>query len=403
MDIKATYLNANLKEDLYMEAPPGFKIPEGYILKLKKGVYGTRQGRCVWYEDIQGMLSELGYTCTKTDHAIFVCPSDRIPDIITLYMDDMGLISKSLKCILQDKEALRKFYQMTNLSKIGWILGIQITWDHEKGTLTLSQEKFIKKILEHYRMSNSHPISTPALPNEHLVKLTFPEVNAKAYQCALDSLIYPMLETHPDLGYTIAALSCHATNPGPDHQHALEQVFWYLRATSDKQLIFEQGTLSSLMLFGYTNMDWASNINNCKSISNYTFKLADATVSWSSKKQTSIALSSIEVEYISRAHTAKKAIWLRQLLSKLGLNTSSPTILHINNQSAIMIAKNLEFYNHTKHIDVHYHFLWQVVKDGMVELCYTPTRDQVANALTKGLPPTSFNKFQDVMGVCCLG
>jgi len=138
-------------------------------------------------------------------------------------------------------------------------------------------------------------------------------------------------------------------------------------------------------------------------MSGYTFKLAGAAVSWSSKKQTSVTLSSTEAEYISGAHAAKEAIWLRQLLSELSLDTSSPTILHINNQSTIMIAKNPEFHDHMKHIDIHYHFLWQVIKDKMVELQYIPTREQVADALTKGLPPMSFNKFQDAMGVCCLG
>jgi hypothetical protein len=150
-------------------------------------------------------------------------------------------------------------------------------------------------------------------------------------------------------------------------------------------------------------VDWASDINDRKLMSGYTFKLAGAAVSWSSKKQTSVALSSTEVEYISGAHAAKEAIWLRQLLSELGIDTSSPTVLHIDNQSAIAIAKNPEFHDCTKHIDVRYHFLRQVVEDGTVELCYTPTGDQVADALTKGLPPTSFNKFRDAMGVRCLG
>jgi len=167
MDVKAAYLNANLKEDLYMEVPPGFKIPEGHVLKLKKGMYGTKQGSHVWYEDMRGTLSELGYTRTEADHAVFVHPSDGIPDIITLYVDDMGLISESLERILQDKEALRQFYQMTNLGEMGWILGIQIIQDHEKGTLALSQEKFIKEILERYGMSNSHPVANAVRDIEH--------------------------------------------------------------------------------------------------------------------------------------------------------------------------------------------------------------------------------------------
>jgi hypothetical protein len=403
MDVKAAYLNANLKEDLYMKAPPGFKIPDGHVLKLKKGVYGTKQGGRIWYEDMWGTLSELGYTRTEADHAIFIHPSDGIPDIIMLYVDDMGLILESLECILQDKEDLRKVYQMTDRSKIGWILGIRITQDREKGTLTLSQEKFIKEILERYRMSNSHPISTPALPNERLVKLTSSEVDAKSYQCTLSSLMYPMLGTRPDLSYAIVALGCHTTNPGPDHQHTLKQVFWYLWTTSNQQLVFERGAPSSSMLFGYADADWASDINDCKSTSGYMFKLAGTTVSWSSKKQMSVALSSTEAEYISGAHTAKEAIWLRQLLSELSLDTLSPTILHVDNQSTIAIAKNPEFHDCTKHIDVRHHFLQQVVEDGTVELHYTPTGDQVTNALTKGLPPTLFSKFRDEMGICCPG
>ncbi len=173
---------------------------------------------------------------------------------------------------------------MTNLGEMGWILGIQITCNHKKGTLALSQEKFINEILEHYKMSNSHPISTLALPNKHLIKLSSSKVNAKSYQHALGSLIYPMLETQPDLGYAIATLGHHATNPGLDYQHALKHVFHYLRATSNQQLVFGQGASDGSMLFSYANADWASDINNHKSMSSYVFKLASATVSWSSKK-----------------------------------------------------------------------------------------------------------------------
>jgi hypothetical protein len=214
--------------------------------------------------------------------------------------------------------------------------------------------------------------------------------------------MYPMLGTHPNLGYAITALSHHTTNPGPDHQHALECIFWYLQATSNQQLVFRQGSLGSSMLFRYADADWASDINDHKSMSGYMFKLAGTAVSWSSKKQTSVTLSSMKVEYISGAHTAKEAIWLRQLPSKLSLNTSSLIILHIDNQSTITIAKNPEFHNQMKHIDVCYHFLQQVIKSRTVELQYSPTGDQVANTLTKGLPPVSFNKFQDTMGICHL-
>jgi hypothetical protein len=186
-------------------------IPEGHILKLKKGMYSTKQGGCVWYKEMQGTLSEMGYMRREADHTVFVCETDGFPDIIALYVDNMGLISESLEHILQDKEALHKHYQMTDLSEMGWILGIWITHDHKKGTLALSQEKFINETLECYGMSNSCPISTLALPNKHLIKLSSPEVDAKSYQHALGSLMYPMLGTWLDLSYAIATLGHHAT------------------------------------------------------------------------------------------------------------------------------------------------------------------------------------------------
>ena len=156
------------------------------------------------------------------------------------------------------------------------------------------------------------------------------------------------------------------------------------------------------MLIGYADSNWASDINNRKSMSGYVFKLAGTAVSWSSKKQTTVALSSTKAKYITRVHTTKEAIWLRQLLSELGQGTH-PTPLLIDNQSAIAIAKNPKFHNHTKHINIHYHFLQQVIDNNMVELEYVPTRDQVANVLTKGLPPALHNRFWDAMGICCFG
>src|SRR6266851_1057801 len=246
---------------------------------------------------------------------------------------------------------------MTNLGKMGWILGIHMTCNREKGTIALSQERFIKEMLVRYGMSEARPISTPALANEHLLKLSSPEVDTKLYQHALSSLMYPMLGTRPNLGYAIAALGHHATNPGPDHQHALECMFHYLQATSNHRLVLGRGTSGNSTLLGYADADWASDVNNCKSTLGYMFKLGGGAISWSSKKQAAIALSSTEAEYITRAHAAKEAIWLRQLLTELGQDMSSPTVLHIDNQSAIAIAWNPEFHDHTKHIDIHYHFL----------------------------------------------
>ncbi len=206
MDVKSAYLNAPLKEEIYMEAPPSFDIPESMVLCLLKVVYGTKQGGHIWYKHIHVTLESMGYTHLELDHVVFICIIDGAISIISLYVNDVTMLCKSLKTINQDKEALKRSYQMTDLGEISWILGIQVTCNRDKGTIAMSQEKFIKEILNCFKKSQIWPISTPTLLNEHLTKLSAPEINAKSYQSIVGALMYPMLSTHPDLAYTVGAL-----------------------------------------------------------------------------------------------------------------------------------------------------------------------------------------------------
>jgi hypothetical protein len=154
------------------------------------------------------------------------------------------------------------------------------------------------------------PISTPALTNEHLTKLQSPTVDIKSYQRALGALMYPMLGTRPDLAYTVGALGRHAATPGEEHERALERVFRYLQETKDWCLIFQRSTPEKHILSGFVDSNWANELSDRSSTSGYVFKLANGAISWSSKKQSTIALSSAEAEYIAGAHAAKELVWL---------------------------------------------------------------------------------------------
>jgi hypothetical protein len=151
---------------------------------------------------------------------------------------------------------------MTDLGEISWILGIHIMQDREAGWITLSQQKYIEEILEHFGKSDVRPITTPAVANKHLIKLDSPEVDTKSYQGTLGALMYLMLGTHPDLAYTVGTLGHYAANPGHDHQCTLERVFHYLCGTHNYKLAYRHGTDSGLTLYGFTNTDWASNVND---------------------------------------------------------------------------------------------------------------------------------------------
>jgi len=187
MDIKSAYLNGKLQEEIFMAPPPGFDVPDGMVLRLVKAVYGTKQGGHVWYDDIKLTLQSMGYAHTEADHAVFTCSKNANLSVIALYVDDITMASKSLQTINQDKVTLRQHYKMTDLGNIAWSLGIHVSCNRTTGRTTLSQEKYILEILKRFGKSNTHPISTPTLTNEHLVKLTSPEVDIKAFQSTVGS------------------------------------------------------------------------------------------------------------------------------------------------------------------------------------------------------------------------
>ena len=183
----------------------------------------------MWYEDVCTTLTELGYKRIKADHAVFIRRIGDVLSILALYVDDFNLVGlPGSPDIQKDKEVLMRKYQMTDLGKISWILGIHVTRNVEEGWISLSQQKYLEEVLEHFDMADLRPISTPSLANQHLVRLPSPEVDAKHFQSTLGTLMYLMLGTHPDIAYTIATLGRHAANPGAEHQHALKQLFHYL-------------------------------------------------------------------------------------------------------------------------------------------------------------------------------
>ena len=399
MDVKSAYLNGALSNEIFMSPPPGFDIPDGMVLRLVKAVYGTKQGGRVWYEEISATLGAMGYQRTEADHAVYTRDEGDALSILALYVDDITMVAKSMATIDRDKAALKRAYEMTDLGEISWILGMHVSRDRAAGRISISQEKYSRETLTRFAKESIRPISTPTLANEHLRKITVAEIEPKTYQSALGALMYPMLGSRPDLAYTVAALGRHAATPGPDHQRALDRAFRYLQATINRRLVFQRGAPSGNTLQGFVDADWASDVNDRKSTSGYVFMLGGAAISWSSKKQAAVALSSTEAEYIAAAHAAKEALWLRRLLTELGMPMISPTTLHIDNQSAIAIARNPEFHDRTKHIEVRYHFLRLLVENEQIAPTYLPTGEQIADALTKGLSREKHEKFSELMGL----
>ena len=152
-------------------------------------------------------------------------------------------------------------------------------------------------------------------------------------------------------------------------------------------------------LVGYSDADWAGDLDTRRSTSGYVFQIGDATINWSSKRQQTVARSTTEAEYVALSAAAQESIWLRRLLSDLGYGTTGPTTIYEDNNGAIEITKNPKFHNRTKHIDIAYHFARERVASNELEVVYCHTGEMIADVMTKGLGRIQFEKMRDMMGV----
>ena len=243
----------------------------------------------------------------------------------------MLIISLSLPTIDATKAKLAHRYEMTDLGEARWILNMKIIQDRPSRSIQLSQERYIEDILERQGMADCRPISTPMAQNQKLVKLMEAEIDPTPYQRAVGSLMYAMLGTRPDLAYSIGTLSQHSATPGNDHWAALQRVYRYLRGTSQLKLTFRGGSSSTTKPIGYADADWASDINDRRSISGYTYIIGGGAICWPSKKQHSTALSSTEAEYMAACNATKEAVWLRSFLQELKEKDDSPMTILIDN------------------------------------------------------------------------
>jgi len=249
-------------------------------------------------------------------------------------------------------------------------------------------------------MELCNPAQTPADPHVRLEK-NGPEFAATAeerrkYQSAVGSLMYAMLGSRPDISYAVAKVSQFSTKPNPTHRTAVKRIFRYLAGTANRGLCYGIDGEGS----GYTDADWGSG-DDRKSIRGYTFLLNGAAICWNSKKQSTVALSSTEAEYMALTQAVKESLWLQAVLTDLRARRHLEELRNINidNQGAMVLARNPQFHARTKHIDIQYHFIREHIEKQGITLSYCPTGEMTADIFTKPLPQPSFLKHSLALGL----
>ena len=276
-----------------------------------------------------------------------------------------------------------------------YFLGIEVIWTDDG--IWLMQRKYVLDMLKKFGMTGCKPIATPIEQNAKLrADSGEPLENPTLYRQIVGSLIYATL-TRPDMSHDVGVLSQFMQVPRKPHLDAARRVLCYAKGMLNYGLFYPYG--ADVEVCGYTDADWAGSSYDRRSTSGYVFSLGSAAVSWSSKKQTTVALSSTEAEYRGAAMAASEIAWLRKLLHSLGCDVLQPVTLFCDNMSSIQLANNPVFHARTKHIEVHYHYIREKVLAQEIDLVYVGTHEQVADIFTKSLGAEKLQKFRDMLGV----
>lgn len=398
MDVKTAFLNGNLQETVFMEQPECFqeKGKESQVCLLKKAVYGLKQAAKSWYEKINHVLTgKLKFRKLLSEPCVFVYNAGEELIIIALYVDDIVLFSSRNSHIKKEdlKKQLMNEFEMTDLGQASHVLGMRIT--RSGGKISLDQTNYITKILERFNMADCKPAQTPMESGLKLQREENSDCNLE-YRNLVGSLMYLAVCTRPDIAYVISYLSQFNNCFSELHWKAAKRVLRYLRGTINYCLVFEKGDTK---IIGYTDADWAANEVDRRSYTGYVFSLGTSVVSWESRKQRTVALSSAEAEYMAISDACKEGLFLRAFINEC-FGFLCTINLSTDSQSAQKICNSISFHARTKHIDIRHHFVKQMVNEKVVVINYTCGNDMLADILTKSLPKEKHEKFSSLL-LCC--
>ena len=398
LDVKSAFLNGEIKEEIYVSQPEGY-VKEGkeeWVLKLNKALYSLKQEPRAWNAKLDDTLKSIGFVKSKNDQGVYYLNSNQDKVIVGVYVDDLIITGASEAKVKEFKKTMMKIFEMTDLGLLSSYLGIEV---HQgKSQITLSQRPYAAHIFESFQMVECNPTNTPMEAQLKLKKEGGGRsVDATLYRSLIESLRY-LLHTRPDMTYSVSILSRYMVNPTSDHWIAAKRVLRYLKGTIDFGLVYVKG-VKNLNVIGYSDSDFAGDVEDRKSTSGQIFFLGGLPITWNSLKQKVVALSSCEAEYIAITSAICQGVWIARLVMEvMGVKLEAVKIM-VDNQSAIMLSKTSAHHNRTKHIDTRYHFIRDCIEDGRVIIEHVKTEDQLADILTKSLGRVKFVELSAKIGV----
>ncbi|XP_071683132.1 uncharacterized mitochondrial protein AtMg00810-like [Lolium perenne] len=379
LDVQNAFLNGELSEEVYMQPPPGYSVPDGMVCRLRRSLYGLKQAPRAWFQHFASVVIAAGFVPSAHDPALFVHTSSRGRTLLLLYVDDMIITGDDPEYIAFVKARLRDQFLMTDLGPLCYFLGLEVSSTSDG--FYISQEKYIQDLLTRAALGDERIIETPMELNVRL-RSTDGDLlpNPTRYRHLVGSLVY-LAVTRPDISYPVHILSQFMAAPTSVHYSHLLRVLRYLRGTISRRLFFPRS--SSLQLQTYSDATWASDPEDRKSLSAYCVFLGGSLIAWKTKKQVAVSRSSVEAELRAMALLTAEVTWLRWLLADFGVSADAPTPLLSDSTGAISIARDPVKHELTKHIGVDAFYVRHAVQHQVMALHYVPSELQLADFFTK--------------------
>jgi hypothetical protein len=400
MDVKGAYLNGILQETIYMVQPEGHEDGTDRVCELIKTIYGLKQAGREWNKQLDIKLREHGYTRLRSDSCVYVRWDGENFGIITVWVDDLMLFASSDETMAHMKETLKSEWTVTDLREPKKIVGIEITIEDD--SISISQQKYIESLLRREGMEDANPVGMPLDP--HVKLEPNPEKNepnrSNSFAKLLGELQYIANNTRPDIGYPVNRLGAYTANPSLQHYVAVKRILRYLAGTKTLGITYRgsQDENKSNLFHGFSDAAFA-NQDDGKSTSGYVFLASGGGITWKSKKQSIIALSSTEAEYVALSEAGREALWLRNLYGELGFTQTNPTIIKGDNEGSVSMTHDPQFHARSKHIALRHHWVRELVEMNILDIQSCRDPEQTADVLTKALPKPKHVRHTEEMGV----
>jgi Reverse transcriptase (RNA-dependent DNA polymerase) len=400
IDVETAFLEAKLDEPTWIRIPEGYEMffgelnREEHVLFLEKAMYGLVQAPRAFYKTFIKILtsSGVGMIQSKADPCVLYSLDSKgeLEAAMAIHVDDC-LICGSESTVTRIKEAIKKFLSIKDEGKLSKFLGVSYEW-RDDGTLRIHQDDYMKDIVESYEkiFGQVKIFDSPGYPGKTLTRNEGDTVRISEYRSILGKLMFAMKKTYPEVSNAVRELASFMDNPNDEHWKSLARVVGYLKGTKIHGLIYRKP--DDLNVTGFVDSDYATNKENRKSITGYLTLVGNCLVGWTSKGQPSITLSSTEAEYMAASMCATEIKFIQMLLGELKVWSGEPATLHEDNQGAIYVIRNDQVGQRTKHIDIKWHHVREMVQNGEIIVVYIRSEDNPSDILTKNTREITFVK-----------